>query len=348
MVKDIKNFKKVLNKTPLRVSFSGGGTELPKYYSKFGGAVINTTINLFIFTKIEKKKKDIEIVLEDLNKKIKISLNQNLHTKNKNFMIHLAVYRNFTKKYLRNKFYPIKITTYSDAEVGSGLGSSSTLTVSLIKAMSGYFNIKLSKKEIAKFAFQIERVDLGLQGGLQDHYAASYGGLNHLIINKKKTNVKKIQIKKTILEKLNRSMVLVYSGFTRDSSLQIKKNLQELEYENSDFLKYLHFQKKITINLSKLLNKNNFNKIINEINKCWNYKNFLLKRDNQKLFKLIQKIKTNGAFSIKVSGAGRGGHLFCLIDPFKRRVLKKIISKNKLMYLTKIYIHNKGSENYFF
>ena len=100
--------------------------------------------------------------------------------------------------------------------------------------------------------------------------------------------------------------------------------------------------------MSKLLNKNNFNKIINEINKCWNYKNFLLKRDNQKLFKLIQKIKTNGAFSIKVSGAGGGGHLFCLIDPFKRRVLKKIISKNKLMYLTKIYIHNKGSENYFF
>ena len=348
MVKHTKNFKNILNKTPLRVSFSGGGTELPKYYSKFEGAVINTTINLFIYTKIEKKKKDIEIVLEDLHKKKRISLNKNLHIKDKNFMIHLAVYKNFTKKFLGNKFYPIRITTYSDAEVGSGLGSSSTLTVSIIKAMSGYFNINLSKKEIAKFAFQIERVDLGLQGGLQDHYAASYGGLNHLIINKNKITVKKIKISNKNFEMLNRSMVLVYSGVKRDSSLQIKKNLQELENEDSKFLKYLHYQKKNTMNLSKLFNKHNFNKIINEINKCWNYKNFILKRDDQKLFKLVQKIKNHGAFSIKVSGAGGGGHLFCLIDPFKTRVLKKITSKNKYMYLTKIYIHKKGSENYYF
>jgi D-glycero-alpha-D-manno-heptose-7-phosphate kinase len=350
MVKDIANFKNILNKTPLRVSFSGGGTELPKYYSKFGGAVINTTINLFIYTKIEKEKKNIKIILEDINIKKKISLkfNKNLYFKNKNFMIHLAVYKNFAKKFLKNKIYPIKITTYSDAEVGSGLGSSSTLTVSLIKAMSGYFNIKLSKKKIAEFAFQIERVDLGLQGGLQDHYAASYGGLNYLKIIKKKVTVKKIKSNAKIIEKLNRSMLLVYTGIKRESSLQIKKNLEELENEKSHFLKYLHYQKKITMSLSKLFLKNNFSKIIIEINKCWDYKNFILKKDNQRLFKLVQKIKTHVAFSIKVSGAGGGGFLFCLIDPFKTRVLKKIISRYKYMFITKISIYNKGSENYFF
>jgi D-glycero-alpha-D-manno-heptose-7-phosphate kinase len=346
MVKDIKNFKNILNKTPLRVSFSGGGTELPKYYSKFGGCVINTTINLFVYTKIEKKEKDIEIILADIGKKIKISSNQSPHFIDKNFMIHTAVYKNFTRKFLKGKFYPMKITTYSDAEIGSGLGSSSTLTVSLIKALSGYFKIKLSKKEIAKFAFQIERIDLGLQGGLQDHYAASYGGFNIITVNKKKTMVKKIKPNIKILEKLNRSMLLIYTGIKRDSSVQIKKNLQELESEDSRFLKYLHYQKKKTLNLSKLFKKNNFDKVINEIDKCWSYKNFFLKKNDQKLFKLIKKIITYGAFSIKVSGAGGGGFLFCLIDPFKTRMLKKIITNQKSMYITKFSIYNKGSENY--
>ena len=347
MVGDIKNFKNILNKTPLRVSFSGGGTELPKYYTKFGGCVINSTINLFVYTKIEKRKTDIEIVLADIGKKIKISLNQNIHLKDKNFIIHTQVYKNFTNKFLKGKFHPIKITTYSDAEIGSGLGSSSTLTVSLIKALSGYFNIKLSKKEIAKLAFQTERLDLGLEGGLQDHYAASYGGFNSIIINKKKITVKKINPNIKLLEKLNRSMLLIYSGISRDSSLQIRESLKKLENKNSSFLKYLHYQKEKTLNLIKLLKKKNFNKAMNEIDKCWSYKNSFLKKDNPKLLKIIKKIKKCGAFSIKVSGAGGGGFLFCLIDPFKIRSLKKIISNHKAMYIAKLAIHNKGSENYF-
>jgi D-glycero-alpha-D-manno-heptose-7-phosphate kinase len=249
---------------------------------------------------------------------------------------------------LKNKFYPIKITTYSDAEVGSGLGSSSTLTVSLIKAMSGYFNIKLSKKEIAKFAFQIERVDLNLEGGLQDHYAASYGGFNSIIIRKQKITVKKIALNIKILEQLDRSMMLIYTGIKRDSSQQIKKNLQQLKNKDSHFLKYLHFQKKKTLNLLKLLKKNNFDKVINEIDKCWSYKNYFLKKENYKLFQLIKKIKTYGALSIKVSGAGGGGFLFCLINPFKTRMLKKLISNQKLMYINKFSFYNKGSQNYFF
>ena len=348
MVRDIKNFKNILNKTPLRVSFCGGGTELPEYYSKYGGCVINATINLFIYTKIEKKEKDVEIILADIGKKIKISSNQSLNFLDKDFMIHTAVYKNFTRKFLKGKFYPMQITTYSEAEIGSGLGSSSTLTVSLIKSLSGYFNIKLSKKEIAKFAFQIERVDLGLQGGLQDHYAASYGGFNSITVNKKKITVKKINPSIKTLEKLNRSMLLIYTGVIRDSSEQIKKNLQELKNEDSHFLKYLHYQKKKTLTLSKLFKTNNFDKVINEIDKCWSYKNFFLKKKDQKIFKLIKKIKTSGAFAIKVSGAGGGGFLFCIIDPFKRCILKKIISSQKTMYITKFSIYNKGSENYTF
>jgi D-glycero-alpha-D-manno-heptose-7-phosphate kinase len=346
MVKHIKNFKNILNKTPLRVSFSGGGTELPKYYSKFGGCVINSTINLFVYTKIEKKPKDVEIVLADIGKKIKISLNQNFHSKDSHFILHTEVYKNFSKKFLNGKFYPMKITTYSDAEIGSGLGSSSTLTVSLIKAFCGYFNIKLSKKEIAIFAFKVERVDLGLVGGLQDHYAASYGGFNCIIIKKQKITVKKINPNKKCLEKLNRSMLLIYTGSSRDSSVQIKKNLQELENHNSRFIKYLHYQKKRTLNLLWMLKKNNFNTVINEIDKCWSYKNSFLKKDNQKLFKLLQKIKTSGAFSVKVSGAGGGGFLFCLIDPFKIRLIKKIINNQRFMYLTRFSLYDKGSKNY--
>ena len=149
MVKNNRSFKNVLNKTPLRVSFGGGGTELPKYFKKYGGCVVNTAINLFVLTKIEtNQENNIEFILGESKETYKKNVNKFVKPKSKKFIFHYTIYKKISKRYLNNKIYPLKISTYSDAPVGSGLGTSSTLTVSLIKAFCGYFNINYQKNKL--------------------------------------------------------------------------------------------------------------------------------------------------------------------------------------------------------
>ena len=133
-----KKDKIILNKTPLRLSLVGGGTELPDYFKKYGGAVINSSINLFIITRVQKYKKNyLRIFLGDSGKQKIFKLNR-LSTNDKNFKIHLAVYDYINKNYLNSKSPSLSIFTSSDIPPGSGLGTSSTLTVSLIKSPQGF------------------------------------------------------------------------------------------------------------------------------------------------------------------------------------------------------------------
>ena len=349
MVKNNRSFKNVLNKTPLRVSFGGGGTELPRYFRNYGGCVINTTINLFILTKIEtNKKNNIEFIIGEKKQTYKRNIKKFAKPKNKNFLFQYTVYKKISQKFLNNKIYPVKISTYSDAPVGSGLGTSSTLTVSLIKAFCGYFSIKLSKIQIALLAFEIERIDLKLEGGLQDHFSASFGGLNSIKINKKgMVKVNKLRVNSKNLFKLKSSMMLIYTGISRDSSKEIKKINKTLDDKNSSYLKYLHFQKQNVFNQINYFNKNNFLNLTKIIDESWALKNKQINKKHKKLKKIIYQIKKNGAYAIKISGAGGGGFLFCLYNPFKFYNIKKIIGKQLRMYILKFSIQKRGSENLF-
>ena len=268
------NFNKenlvIQTKAPLRVSFAGGGTELPAYFKKYNGCVINSTINLFVHTLVKKNRNDsLKINVGDFNISKSFNLNK-LNTSHKLFRIHLAVYKKIMKKFNKNKYLPLEISSYSDAPVGSGLGSSSTLTVALIKGLCTYLNKKISKSSLAKLAFEIERIDLNLQGGLQDHYSASYGGLN--IINFKKNgkvNVKKVKANKNLISTLESSMMLIHSNILRNSSTVIQKKINNLEKKNSHFLNYLHFVKKSVTKQLPLFNQVYLEKLSKEINDKW-------------------------------------------------------------------------------
>ena len=123
-----------------------------------------------------------------------------------------------------------------------------------------------------------------LEGGLQDHFAASYGGLNKIEINKKGTvKVKKLKVNRLILTKLKSSMMLVYSGETRNSSKEIKKINNELQEKNSSYLKYLHYQKKNVYEQEKLFNEKNYEKLLLYINKAWGEKNKQIPSNSKKL-----------------------------------------------------------------
>ena len=341
-----KNKKIVLNKTPLRLSLVGGGTELPDYFKRYGGAVINTTINLFIVTKLESfTKYKLKINLGDAGK-TKIFDTRSALTSNNYFKIHLAVYKYINKYYLASRCPSLCISTSSDIPTGSGLGASSTLTVSLIESFSSYFNLKISKKDIAEIAFTIEREDLGLKGGLQDHLSATYGGINLFQIDKKsKITVKKIEFQKQLLEKFKLSILLIYTGVARDSSKVIEENITNIKNGKNAYLQYLHFQKKNIKNIKKLTKQSNLIKLCKMINKNWNLKNKFIGQKFLHIKYLINKLKRNGVYACKFSGAGNGGFLMCIYNPFEYYKIKDVIKDNKNYYILKPSLYKYGSKS---
>ena len=346
MAKNIKTNRIILNKTPLRLSFGGGGTELPIYYEKYGGCVINTAINLFVITKIEKNKENrLKIILSDFNRSKIFSIKKNIYIKNNHYKIHLAVYKKISELYLNNKQYPIIITSYSDAPIGSGLGTSSTLTVSLIKAMTDFFNIKISKFKLASVAFDIERNYLKLSGGLQDHFSASYGGINKITANLNKIVVKKQKVSKQLFDQINNSMLLIYTGISRDSGEEINKLKNNIKIKSNKYLNYLHFQKKNVYQQIKLFNTNNIYKLFTIVKKSWSYKNKFLSNKHASIKNIIKKISFKGVYATKISGAGNGGFLFCLCNPLIIGKIKKILKNNRKNYIIRPSIYNKGSHS---
>jgi D-glycero-alpha-D-manno-heptose-7-phosphate kinase len=334
----------IQTKAPLRVSFAGGGTELPLYYKKYGGKVINSTINLFVHTLIKKNKvKKLKINLGDFNISKSFNLNS-LKTSHKLFRIHVGVYKKIMKKYNKNILLPIEISSFSDAPVGSGLGSSSTLTVALIKGICGYLNVNLSKSAVAKLAFEIERIDLNLQGGLQDHYSASYGGLNHLDFKKNgAVKINKVKINKLLLSNLESSMMLIHSNITRNSSTVIQQKLNDLKNKDDHFLNYLHFAKKNVSEQLKLFKKNNFSELIKIINESWDKKNKQIPKSNAKLKKLILNLKKIGVHCCKLSGAGNGGFIFAIYDIYKYKKIIEFLKSKKKIYVLKFSFYNEGA-----
>ena len=341
-----KKDKIILNKTPLRLSIIGGGTELPDYFKKYGGAVINSTINLFIISRVQKYKKNyLRIFLGDAGKEKIFRLNR-LHTNDRKFKIHIAVYDYINKNYLNNSNPSLSISTSSDIPPGSGLGTSSTLTVSLIKSLSTYFNLNLSKMNIAKIAFKIERENLKLKGGLQDHLSASFGGINLFSISKLgHIKVKKLNFKEELFEKFKLSILLIYTGIARDSSKVIEQNTSNIKKGNNQYLNYLHNQKKNIFKIIKLSKQSNLEKFCKEVNKNWDYKNKLISKKYTKIKSFLNKLKGNGVYSCKLSGAGNGGFILCVYDSFQYYKISNLVKMYKNFFIIKPSLYKHGSKS---
>ena len=220
----------VKSKAPLRIGLSGGGTDIESFSIKYGGLVINSTINLYVHTIIEVKKNN-KIIFESLDMHQKTILKSNKILKlNGKFDIYKTIYNYFIKKFIK-KPVSFHLKTYSDVPHGSGLGGSSTMIVSIIKAFSEWFKIPMSKYEIANLAYKIERIDLKLVGGVQDQFSASYGGFNLIEIKKKtkKIIIKPLKISYYMKNELSSKLLLLYTGISRGSEKIIESQIKSIQ-----------------------------------------------------------------------------------------------------------------------
>ena len=313
----------VRSRAPLRLGLAGGGTDLPAFSDIYGGSVLNATVNYYAHCTI-KANKDNKIIFNatDLNISDEIKIGDEIKLTG-SLPLHRATYKKFLEKF-DLKADSITVSSFSDVPPGSGLGSSSTLVVSIIKAFSEWFEISLGNYDIAKLAFEIERIDLSLSGGKQDQYAASFGGFNFMEFkNDGNVIINPLQIKNEIIDELTEHIILYYSGMSR-SAAEISDGIIEEQNKNveeklNNSLEAMKITKQISYDMKYALIKGDILRMGELMNYSWEQKKLTAKNvSNSQLDEIFRLAIDNKAIACKLSGAGGGGFSIFLVDPLDR------------------------------
>jgi D-glycero-alpha-D-manno-heptose-7-phosphate kinase len=237
---------------------------------------------------------------------------------------------------INKKPFSFKMTTYSDAPAGSGLGSSSTMVVAVIKAFAEWLNLPLGEYDIAALACKIEREDLGLAGGKQDQYAATFGGFNFMeFYQDNRVIVNPLRLKRWIRNELEASLVLYYTGVSRESASIIKEQIEHTLRGDKKNLDSLHELKNQSVLMKEALLKGDFKGFSGSLLHSWDAKkNAAASISNKFIDELYQYALDNGAESAKISGAGGGGFMMIYCDPCRRIELIRALKEKQGMVLT--------------
>ncbi|WP_086277524.1 D-glycero-D-manno-heptose 7-phosphate kinase [Campylobacter devanensis] len=318
--------KIVRSQTPLRLGLAGGGTDINLYCDKYTGYVLNATISLYIHcTLIPRDDSTIIFDSPDTNSYAKYDSKYRLENDG-NLDIFKAVYNRIVKDFT-HKPLSFSLHTYSDVPSGSGLGGSSTLVVGIIKAFTEWLNLPLGEYDIAILAYEIEREDLGIVGGAQDQYAATFGGFNFMeFYDNKRVIVNPLRIKNWIASELESRVVLYFTNITREA-----KDIEEHKkgkLGDSKSLEAMHAIKQDAVAMKEALFRADFDTIAQILGKSWKSKKIISDIvSNDELDRIYNLAMENGAYSGKTSGAGAGGFMFFLVDPIKKYNLIKILNQ---------------------
>jgi D-glycero-alpha-D-manno-heptose-7-phosphate kinase len=322
----------IITRTPLRLSLGGGGTDLYNWYKKNGSFLITATINKFIYVTISERK-----ILKDFW----LSYSTIENEKNKKNIRH-SIIRKVLEKYNIKK--GLEVHTVSEVPSNSGLGSSGSLTVGFIKALSTFFKRKISNKDLAEEACNVEMVLNKKNSGKQDQYAAAVGGFVILRIKKNgSTTCERLKISKKRIKKLEKNLFLVFVKQQR-FTVNILKKQSKIINKNKSKANLMSEIQKIAYKSKRIFETGNIDEIGPVFDYHWQLKkNFGDFMSNNKIDKLYNKLKKYGATGGKIIGAGGGGFLMMYVPENNILKFKKIIKKNKIDYLDWKF-HNKNSE----
>jgi D-glycero-alpha-D-manno-heptose-7-phosphate kinase len=230
--------------------------------------------------------------------------------------LHAGVYNRIVSQYNGGNPLPVKVTTSCDAPPGSGLGSSSTLVVAMVQAFSELLNLPLGEYDVASLAYQIERRDLGLQGGRQDQYAAAFGGFNFMEFNGHgHALVNPLRVKSWIVSELESSLVLFYTGKSRASASIIAEQSHNVESNNQKAIEAMHRTKQDAIQMKESLLRGDISQLGQVMEQAWQTKKEMASSiSNSRIEGFYRVARAAGAYCGKVSGAGGGGFMMFLVD----------------------------------
>lgn len=311
----------ILTRSPLRISLGGGGTDLPSYYHENGGFLVAAAINKYIYVSITKPfVKGIYLKYSKLEKVSKVK-----NIKHKIF------------KAVLNNFFPnceqIEISTLADVPAGTGLGSSSSFTNALIKALSIYNNFSIDSNILAQKSCNIEINQLKQPIGKQDQYISAFGGITSFEFKKNDdVIINPLKIKNTTISKMNKNILIFFTNYSRNANDILKDQNNKSKEKDKEMKKNLDKVKKLGLRTKEILLSGNLHDYGMLLNEHWEIKQKRSKyMSNEKINHLYEYAKKNGAVGGKLIGAGGGGFLlFYTENPDK---LRNAFQKKKIQEL---------------
>lgn len=332
MTKKNLNFKKsiVTTKTPLRISFAGGGTDMPYFYKKYNGATLSTTIDKFVYVTVKTH--------ENFGEKYRLNYSETEILNQVNKIKNLRIKE--TLKYFKIN-EPLYVNTISDLPYNTGLGSSSSFLIGLIKGILSLQGKTITKQKLAEIAFKIENKITKNSLGKQDHYIASFGGMNLINYTKKKIKVTNLKVSQKNEKNLLNNLLFFFTGKSRSANKNLdqqKKNLKKntiglIKLKNSTHL-FIKELKKKDLNLFRV------GKILDN---TWKIKRqFTNKISDKYLDNIYNKALSLGCYGGKLLGAGGGGFFIFIC---KKKLHKKVIKKLNECKKINFSLSKKGSES---
>ena len=294
-------------KAPLRIGLAGGGTDVSPYCDIYGGSILNACITMYAYATIEPRDDGkIEFCCADRNGRVIFDSTSYLPIDGK-FDLLKGVYNRLIKDYIK-KPLSFTLTTYVDAPAGSGLGSSSTLVVAIVKAFQEWQKLPFGEYDLANIAWSIEREDLKMSGGRQDQYAAAFGGFNFMQFNGDKVLVNPLRIKQEYLNELEFNILLYYTGTSRLSAKIIESQAENAKNNNEKAIEAMHKLKQHSYDMKEALLMGNLYEMGHLLNDGWEFKKQMSSAISSPVIDNIYETAIKaGATGGKISGAGGGG-----------------------------------------
>jgi D-glycero-alpha-D-manno-heptose-7-phosphate kinase len=327
------------SKSPVRISFGGGGSDVSSYFSENKAAVINATISLYSHSTLKIRNDEKIIICSlDLNDKIEFDNLELLLNYNGKFSLIQSVIKAIKPT------FGFELFIHSDFPMSSGLGGSAVVTASILGCFNQFRFDKWDKHDISEIAFQSERLHLGVAGGWQDQYATVFGGLNFMEFNKDQNIINPIRLNSETILELEESLVLCYTGTAHDSGNI--HNDQKEQTKNKNIKNRIQSNVDLTYEMKNHLLRGRLLEFGNCLHKAWDLKrSFSSKISNPWLDKIYNGAIENGAIGGKLLGAGGGGYFLFFVPSFDRHMLMNWINSQGLI-ATPFIFENKGLQSW--
>ena len=322
MKRYLDNPRSVTTITPQRISFAGGGTDLPSFYSKNDGAVISSAIDQYVYVTVKRHS-------HLFNENYRLSYSKTEHTDDLN-----AIENSIARECLRflNIDPPIYIATAADLPASSGLGSSSSFAVGLLNALHVLKGDRVSPGQLAEEACEIEINILGNPIGKQDQYAAAFGGLNHITFKSNgRVEIDHLVLQNNLVNNIFDNSLLIWSGIQRDASSILAKQNMQLD---SKLDQYKLLAREVTHCKNLMLSaSDNFLSDFGEmLDKTWKAKKLLESSiSTSGIDEIHTQVKSLGGLGGKLSGAGGGGFLFEIIPSSIQDQILRIYGPSRVL-----------------
>lgn len=298
-------------RSPVRISFAGGGTDLPAYYEQFDGAVLSAAINKYFYTVLGKRDDGrIQVISSDLRIFETWRNIAAMSPEVSGLEIPLAVLKDLGRDIAVDMFLA------SEIPPGTGLGSSASVCVNVLQALTAYVHMPLSKSELAERSFHIARNLLHRHIGKQDEYAAAFGGLNFITFHKSgSVQVEPLELDPGVLAQLQSNLLLYFTGSAHNSWTILKEQEKSTSGHSGSAVNALHAVRRLAVRMREALQEGKLSDFGAMLDEAWQAKKQVSSRiSTSRIDELYKIARAHGALGGKITGAGGGGFLLLYCD----------------------------------